>query len=159
MIVVVGFGAWLFYQSHSGDPSVPTLELVREPGTGLTFVVRNVDPPDGVPWGIVFIKLEARPTDPNASYTYDYWEWHPSTDLLTSQNGESAVQSINSSIGTPPHMILCNVTDNAGNGRVNDGDAFVLSIVGNEVAVQGVPLKIWVYYGGRPMGSMHFQID
>jgi len=159
IIVVAGFGAWLFYQSHSEDPSVPTLELEREPGTELTFVVRNANPQNGVPWGLVFIKLEATPTDPGASYTYEYWEWHPSTDLLTGQNGESAIQSINSSISTPPHMIICNLTDNAGNGYVNNGDAFALSIVGNEVAVQGVPLKISVYYGGTPMGTMHFQID
>ena len=158
MIVVAGFGAWLFYQSHSGDPSVPTLELEREPGTDLTFVLRNVDPLNGVPWDDVFIKMEARPTDPGASYTYDYWEWHPRTDLLTGQNGESAVQSINSSTNTPPYMIICNLTDIAGNGYVNDGDAFVLSIVGSEVALQGVPIKLLVFYGGTPMGTMQFQI-
>ena len=159
MIIVAGLGAWFYNQSHLMDAkTTPTLELVWEPGTQLTFVATNVDPPDGVTWASVFIKLEARPTDPDASYTYDYWEWHPSTDMLTAQNGESAVQSINSSISTPSDMIICNLTDIAGNGCVNNGDTFVLSIVGNEVAIKGVPLKITVYYGGRPMGTMQFQI-
>jgi hypothetical protein len=55
-------------------------------------------------------------------------------------------------------MITCNLTDIAGNGYVNNGDAFVLSIVGSEVALQGVPIKLLVFYGGTPMGTMQFQI-
>jgi hypothetical protein len=106
----------------------------------------------------MWMKLVATPTDPNASYTYEYWEWHPSTDLLTSQNGEAVIQSINSSIRTSPHMIVCNLTDIAGNGIVNVGDFFVLSIVGNEVDVQGVPLEILVFHGGVSEWTLHFQI-
>jgi hypothetical protein len=158
VIVVAGLGAWLINQGHSGTPAGPAIEFEREPGTALTFVVSNIDPPDGVTWNDKWMKLEARPTAPNASYTYKYWEWHPSTDLLTSQHGETVIQSIDFPSSTSPNQIVCNVTDIAGNGCINVGDFFVLFIMGNEVDVQGVPLEILVFYGGTPLWTMHFQI-
>ena len=148
----------MFNQGHSGTPSGIALELIREPTSGLTFEVSNIDPSDGVLWDEVWMKLVATPTDPNASYTYRYWEWHPSTDLLTNQNG-AVIQSINSYGSTSPWQIVCNVTDIAGNGNVNDGDYFILYVVGSEAAIQGVPLEMLFFYGGTAVCTMHFQID
>jgi hypothetical protein len=159
VIVAAGLGAWLLSQNRTGgSPAMLDIEFVRKPSTELTFVVSYMDPhADGaVPWGDLWMRLVARPTD-NASYTYRYWEWHPNTDLLTSQNG-TVVQSMNSSRTGSTWQIVCNLTDIAGNGCANTGDFFVLSVVGSEAGAEGVPLEIMVFEGGTQVWTMHFQI-
>lgn len=156
LVVVAALGLWYLNLVTPDSETVPSLVLQRT-DSQLTFTVSSTLRSD-VPWDDVRIRLEAAPTDSGASYTYAYWEWQPSTKLLTSQFGESIAQSMNSSQGAPAHQIVGNLTDIAGNGFVNDGDTFTLIPADNEVALTGVPCQIMFIYipSLGEMGSLEF---
>jgi len=154
--VVAVFGVWYFNSASSGSETVPSLVLQQQDDSRLTFTVNNTLRND-VLWEDVLIRLEATPTDPGASYTFAYWEWRPSTEMLTSYEGSGIAQSMNAST-SPDLMIICNLTDITGNGAVNNGDFLTLTLMGNDVVLEGVPCQIMFIYSPslRTMGSLEF---
>ncbi len=158
VIAVAGYALWYFDNLGFSDGSGPSLKLVQDGVSTWTFTIRDLPDVDVFSWDDVVISLEATSTDPESSFTYAYWVWRPSQESLTSPDGEEVSQYVNSSYAHPSSMIVCNLTDIVGNGLMDDGDRFTLIVVGEDVALMGVPCLLTVRWLGQPgvMGSLEF---
>jgi hypothetical protein len=150
IVIVAGLGIWYLLIDSSGECEVaPTCELLQNDESQWTFTI-NYTARYPVTWDDIWIKLEATPTDPGASYSYAYWDWQPTRENLTSEDGQPITQSINA-YNSLKWMFFCNVTDISGNGVMSDGDYFSLALVGDEFVLTDVPCRIMFLY--EPMGD------
>jgi hypothetical protein len=151
IVIAAGLGIWYLLIDSSGECEfAPTCVLLQNDESQLVFTV-NYSARYQVPWDDIWIKLEATPTDPGASYTLAYWVWDPIRENLTSEDGQPITQSINA-YNSLERMFFCNVTDISGNGAMSDGDYFSLAPVCEERVLTGVPCRIMFLY--VPMGDV-----
>ena len=156
IVIAAGLGIWYLLIDSSGESEyLPTCVLLQNDESQWNFTI-NYTEVFPFAWDDFLIRLEATPTDPGASYTYAYWDWHPTRENLTSEDGQPITQSIDSTYG--PNIIICNVTDISGNGVISDGDYLSLAPIGEEIVLTGVPCKLGFWYLPMmdPMGVLEF---
>lgn len=133
-VIASGIGAWWFIGDDSQDVSRgPLTTLVRDPPPSLTFVISE-EPHLGSPnetvtvivvWGYVAI------TFTNLSESGYIWTYRPTTESLVGEEGQSKVVQLSpEGVASSSYGVNCSITDQTGNGILNEGDSFTLILDG-----------------------------
>ncbi len=134
IVIGLGVGVWWFASGDSQDTSsAPRTTLTRESPVSLTFIVseephlsypnesRTVD----TVWGDVGIVFT------NLSESGTIWRFLPTTESLIADDGQSTtVDLFPEGVVSSPYWVNCSVSDQTGNGLVNEGDSFTLILDG-----------------------------
>lgn len=139
VVVISALGILYLQNGFSTTPaSHPTCELLWDSESGLNFTISNIAYYCDIPWGDIVIRLESSPNDPD-TYLEVYWQWTPSQENLTSQDGQLVTESLMTMETHDDLAMFCNVTDISGDGFLGEGDFFTVKLVNDNGLIMGAP--------------------